>query len=1050
MENTQSVKDKNTHKIAELEAGTYEIIRNRLEQQALNLEERLGQLNVARKEVFGTQEAQLLANVRVNTGNFCVARDMFALGRYCFFGYNVHIGLRSNIRLADVFSIYQLEGKDLKETSLDLLDDEKFHTDFQNLYRYYKDAFFVRFRQQGTYLYMLFQVSANAQDVKAFKWLIKDDRLHYIDARSEHEIRTVEQFEFRWQRIDREHHRTGRHPHVSVLDRVFVETVGGDLTIKVEDNTDDGLGIYSEAVSYPDQTLDDAEYHYANLGNLILLRIKPYQENYRYFVFNEKMQEIQRIDTLADSGILLPDGQGLIFSNGYYLQTGEYKIFESLGSGWTFEQRMQAPNGEDFLYPFYNRGLGQYTLLAYNIISQEVDTPIKCHGFAVFTDGTMGYFRAEEEPTKHHMIQLWRTPFSKDPILPTQHKDSYLSKIGNKEIVRAMADCREILKLAAKKDTYNDLYVDLADRCTNVLDGYYWIDEQEAFQLGKAVGGLRDIARAAIEEYEKKVSIERSTQEALSRVRTKAEDLFKRTRHESFDTIDLFVNTLAGLRTLKGEIIALKELRYTDEALIEQLMEEVEQHQSGLAEACTRFLLDEQALQPYKIRIEEHRSQKEDIDTARTAQELEASIEATAQELQLLIEIVNNLPVTDTNETTRIIEQISALFATLNQVRAAVQQHRKQLAGKEAQASFQAQLKLLDQSTVSYLDLADTIKKSDEYLTRLIVQLEELESQYAEYDDFIPLLTDKREGIYAAFDSRRRTLTEARQRRTDHLVQAAERIMKGIVSRVQNLREETEILGFFAGDLMIEKVRSIIEQLQDLDDANKAASLQARLKTIREEAIRQLRDRHDLFVAGEQVIKFGRHHFDINVQPLELTIIEREGELYYHLTGTNFYELILEPELRELQDVWEQTLVSETREVYRSEFLAYRAFQRFLSQGKSEQKDLPTLIKTVAEEAFDEGYTKGIHDEDALLILDKLVELHNQIDLLGFTPEVRAFTFLFWQHLLPKQQRSLLHDQLAAAGQLLEVFPQSTSLGYLQTNIREAIAEVMLENSETS
>ena len=40
----------------------------------------------------------------------------------------------------------------------------------------------------------------------------------------------------------------GRHPHVTIQDLVFVETVGGDLTIKVEDNTEDGLGIYSEPV----------------------------------------------------------------------------------------------------------------------------------------------------------------------------------------------------------------------------------------------------------------------------------------------------------------------------------------------------------------------------------------------------------------------------------------------------------------------------------------------------------------------------------------------------------------------------------------------------------------------------------------------------------------------------------------------------------------------------------------------------------------------------------------------------------------------------------
>ena len=58
----------------------------------------------------------------------------------------------------------------------------------------------------------------------------------------------------------------------------FVETVGGDLTIKIEDNTEDGTGVYSEPVRNADQVLDDAEIFYAIVGNLILLKIKPYQE----------------------------------------------------------------------------------------------------------------------------------------------------------------------------------------------------------------------------------------------------------------------------------------------------------------------------------------------------------------------------------------------------------------------------------------------------------------------------------------------------------------------------------------------------------------------------------------------------------------------------------------------------------------------------------------------------------------------------------------------------------------------------------------------------
>ena len=40
----------------------------------------------------------------------------------------------------------------------------------------------------------------------------------------------------------------GVFPHINILDTVFVETTGGDLTVKCENNTEDGLGIYREAV----------------------------------------------------------------------------------------------------------------------------------------------------------------------------------------------------------------------------------------------------------------------------------------------------------------------------------------------------------------------------------------------------------------------------------------------------------------------------------------------------------------------------------------------------------------------------------------------------------------------------------------------------------------------------------------------------------------------------------------------------------------------------------------------------------------------------------
>ena len=108
-------------------------------------------------------------------------------------------------------------------------------------------------------------------------------------------------------------HRAGAYPHVSINDEVFVETVGGDLTIKVEDNTDSGAGVYSEPVDNVDQTLDDAEIFYAILGSLVLLKIRPYQESkYRYLVYCEKTQTVRRLDAIEHACVLLPDDRALL------------------------------------------------------------------------------------------------------------------------------------------------------------------------------------------------------------------------------------------------------------------------------------------------------------------------------------------------------------------------------------------------------------------------------------------------------------------------------------------------------------------------------------------------------------------------------------------------------------------------------------------------------------------------------------------------------------------------------------------------------------------
>jgi len=359
-----------------LDSGAYEIIRKRLQAQREDLAARLSELNQARREIFDAAGFVL-------TDNNCVARGILAIGKYCIFGYNVHFGLKNEIKLADVFSIYAFEDDHFVPQPLDIINDPDFVRDYQNLYKYYRDSIFSKFRRTENYLYMIFQTGKNPEDRKAFKWLIRDGRLHYLDDRSVHEVKMPPQFDFDWTKTTLDDRRLGKFPHISIMDKLFIETLNGEITFKIEDNTDSGKGIYAEKVANPDQQLDDAEYYYADLGNLIAVRVRPHREDFRAYVFNQRTKEVVNLRSLNESAILLPDNQGIIFSNGYYLQNGTHKLFDAQPDDVGFLRRIASPNGEDFLYIFARSATNTYVLLSYNIIRQAVETPIVCNGFTI-------------------------------------------------------------------------------------------------------------------------------------------------------------------------------------------------------------------------------------------------------------------------------------------------------------------------------------------------------------------------------------------------------------------------------------------------------------------------------------------------------------------------------------------------------------------------------------------------------------------------------------------------------------------------------------------
>src|SRR5690606_34554523 len=206
---------------------------------------------------------------------------------------------------------------------------------------------------------------------------------------------------------------------------------------------------------------------------------------------------------LLTSGIELPEAQGLIFANGYYLQNGTYKLFDTEHAQLQYIRTINAPNGEDYLYVFYQASTNTYVLMSYNVILQSVATPIVCNGFTVFEDGKLIYFKSTHEAIRHHQVQIWQTPYSLHLKVDESKADNAIYKIGNKDIVRAMSEVQEVVLLAQKEDSYEALYEDIERKSNNIIDAYFWISDTATYNLAEPLGQIRDIAHTAIDEFAK-------------------------------------------------------------------------------------------------------------------------------------------------------------------------------------------------------------------------------------------------------------------------------------------------------------------------------------------------------------------------------------------------------------------------------------------------------------------------------------------------------------------------------------------------------------------
>ncbi|WP_049565225.1 DNA repair ATPase [Streptomyces sp. SBT349] len=986
-----------------LDTGPYEVLRDRLAARAAELARRAEALNVRRVEQFGSTRLELGGTLRLRTEHACLPRDLVSVGDALLLGVDALPGPGRQAAVGDVFALYDRDLNRLPDDAVPgLLDDPAFVREFAALYRYYRQARLLRLQHVDGRLLAVFQTGEKAGDIRVLRWAPADDgSAAFLDARGERDHVVPPSHDVEWTVTTRADHVLGRHPHVSVQGEVFVATAGGALTVKVEDDTETGEGIHAEPVDEPLQSLADADIAHARVGALILLRIRPYKEDaHRYLVFNTLTRSVVRLDGIGQACRRLPEDQGIVFPGGYCLATGTHKTFDGIDAAdLEFERVVRSPNGEDVLFAFHARAEGRVLLLPYNVIRKEVANPLPCHGWALFDDGTLMVLRAErDEPRRVHPVQRWSSPYASDTHAAARPVGTGpLARVGNADLVRGISDCLSITRAVAGTTPTSEVYEALAAACARAKDSYHWLGEDGLGALLDPLEQVQTTAEQVLAEFETVRALTRAAADALDGATDRVAAVVRRLRGEAPRGASAWLAGLTELRQARGHLLTLRDMPYADTVRVDEVAGDAERDLASFGQRAVSHLAREGAFADQHADVERLLADAGAIATVAEGTPVAARLDAVADRLSAVTEVVAGLDLGDATVRTSILERIAEVLGGVNRARATLDGRRRDLLDREGRAAFAAEFTLLGQAVAGALASADSPEACEEQLARMLVHVENLESRFSEFDDFLGTLADKRDEIHDTFSARGQTLADARARRAERLADSAARILRTVTRRAATLGDADAVATYFTSDPMPAKVRRVADELRELGDRVRAEELDGRLKAARQEAARALRDRAELYADDGRTLRLGSHRFAVNTQPLDLTLVPDGEGLAFALTGTGYRAPVSDPDLAATRPYWGRLLPSESPEVYRAEHLAARLLDEH-GPAALAAADLPALVREAAEEAYDEGYERGVHDHDATAILTALLRLREGAGPLCHEPADRAAAQLFWAH----------------------------------------------------
>ncbi len=96
---------------------------------------------------------------------------------------------------------------------------------------------------------------------------------------------------------------------------------------------------------------------------------------------------------------------------------------------------------------------------------------------------------------------------------------------------------RGVGKLIKKGESYQSVYMDIVKEAQSILDSYFWVDKEEAFNLAEVLKEIKETSTFAIGEFEKVTRIKKATKKQVSQVTEETEELLKKLEYGTLITL---------------------------------------------------------------------------------------------------------------------------------------------------------------------------------------------------------------------------------------------------------------------------------------------------------------------------------------------------------------------------------------------------------------------------------------------------------------------------------------------------------------------------------